>query len=201
MAYTANTGFRFWKSMNGQETSPVPNLLRVANSATLRVGDSVRVNTSGFATGAGASAAIAGVVVGFVDENGINPLSLGYNTGNPSVTLTGDDTITTSSSNQSSAHYIQAEVVLDPTGSLLWLNKADGALAQANLFSLFVEDSNSRQISASSASVTDGQWQLVLLDPESTGGKAADTTKGAFRLAKRQMVTIIGTNSGTVVAA
>jgi hypothetical protein len=201
MAQTANTGFRFFKSMTGQETSPVPTQIRIANSTTLRTGDAVRVNTGGFVVTAGASAALAGIVTGFVDENGINPFSLGYKTGNPSVTLTGDDQITTSSTNQTSAHYILAEVILDPTGSLLFVNKADGALTQANLFSLFVEDSNSRQISQASASATDGQWQLIILDPESTGGKTADSTKGAFRMAKRQMTTIIGANSGTVVAA
>jgi hypothetical protein len=201
MARTANTGFRFFKSMFGHMESPVPNLFRIDNSKTLRVGDAVRINTSGLIVTAGASAAVAGICVGFVDENGINPFSLGYKTGNPGCTLTGDDILTTSSSNSSSAHYIQAEVILDPTGSLIWLNKADGALAITNLFNLFVADSNSRQIASSSASVTDGQFQLVLLDPESTGGKTADTTMGGFRIAKRQMVTIIGTNSGTVVAA
>lgn len=186
--------------MNGNDAPPIPLRITIANSTSLRVGDVVRVNTAGFVVASGATGLAAGVVQGFVDETGINPFSLGYKTGNPSVTLTGDDGITTSSSNQTAAHYMQAEVILDPAGVLLFLNKTDGTLTQSNLFQYFPVDSNSRQIATGSASDANGTFQLIALDPESTGGATADGTKGAFRLAGNQYGNLADNATAKIVA-
>ena len=203
MAYTAQTGFRYWRSMTGAEPAPIPTPIRVANSTTLRVGDLVRVNTAGFVVPAGAGAAIAGVVTGLVDERGITPWSLGYGTRTGS-TLTGDDTLATSATNQTRSDYIQAEVILDPAGTLLWISDADGDLAQTNLFQFFDCDANSRQVASGTASDTNGQVQLVIWDPEGVSNivgnvKAADASKGAFRIVENQFG--LGVDSGTAKLA
>lgn len=202
MAQSAGTGFRFFKSLSGQAEAPTPIPIRIANSSTLRIGDLVRVNTSGFVVGAGTGGAVAGVLVGFVDEKGINPFSLGYNRGG--VTLTNDDTLATSSSNQTRADYIRAEVIVDPAGDILWLNDADSSLAQTNIFQYFDVDSNNRQVTVSSASDANGQLQLVMWDPEGSSNiaaniQSADASKGAFRIAENQFG--IGLDSATAKVA
>lgn len=186
MAETANTGFKYYKSLSGNMAAPTSIPFRIANSTTLRLKDAVRLNTAGFIVGAGVGGAVAGIVVGLEDENGINPFSLGYDVTGPTVTLAGDDQITTSSSNQTSAHYMNARIVVDPAGDILWLNTADSALARTNLFQYFDIDSNNRQVTVSTALDTNGQVQLIALDPESTGGATADSTKGAFRIVENQ---------------
>lgn len=199
MAYTANTGFRYFRSISGNMAQPVPIALRIANSTTLRIGDTVRVNTAGFIVGAGTGVVVTGVVVGFTDENQISPFTLGYNTSTRSVTLTGDDQLTTSSTNQTAANYINAEVILDPAGAALWLNKADSALTQTNLFQFFDTDSNNRQITVSTASDTSGTWQLIAIDPNATGGAAADTTMGLFRLVENMLQTNTNSYNSTAI--
>ena len=190
MAYTAGTGFRYWKSLSGAMTAPVPTPIRIGNSVTLRIGDLVRVNTAGFVVGAGVGGAVAGVIVGFIDEKGTNPFSLGYGTRTGS-TLTGDDTLATSSSNQTRNDYINAEVILDVAGDLLWLNDADADQAQTNVFQFFDVDSNNRQVTQSTASDANGQLQLILWDPQGVSNvpgnpAAADASKGAYRIAENQ---------------
>lgn len=198
MAYTANTGFRYFKSLSGNTAAPTPVPIKLANSTTLRIGDVVRVNTSGLLVTNGASGVAAGVLVGLTDENGINPFGHGIEN-HYGVTLTGDDTLTTASDNSTRAHYIEGMVIIDPAGDCIWLNKADGALTQTNLFQFFDIDASSRQIAASSASDTNGVFQLIFLDPEASGGQTADSTKGGFRLVENQLG--LGIDSGTAKVA
>ncbi len=183
MAYTAGTGFRYFKSLSGQGEMPTPVPIRIANSTTLRIGDLVRVNTSGLLVTAAAGEAAAGVLLGFVDEKGVNPFSLGYSRGG--VTRTGDDTLATSATNSTRADYIRGEVCIDPSGDILWLNDADADLAQTNLFQYFDADSNGRQVSQASASDANGVLQLIQWDPEGDPA-TADASKGAFRIAENQ---------------
>lgn len=189
MAYTASTGFRYWRSLSGAQHAPAPVPIRIANSTTLRVGDAVRVNTGGFVVTAAAGQAIAGVCVGFIDETGITPFSLGYN--RAGLTLTGDDTVATSSTNQTRADYLRAEVIIDPAGDMLWLNDADADLAQTNVFQFYDSDANGRQITGSTNLDTNGQWQLIMWDPQGTSNipdnpATADASKGAFRINENQ---------------
>ena len=81
MAYTASSGFRYWRSLSANTAAPLPVPVRIANSTTLRVGDIVRVNTSGLLVSNGATSPAAGVLVGFSDHDVINPFSLGYDKG------------------------------------------------------------------------------------------------------------------------
>ena len=197
MAYTAGTGFRFWRTLSGAGHAPAPLPFRIANSTTLRIGDAVRVNTSGLLVTAGVGEVITGVLVGFVDENGINPFSLGYS--KAGVTRTGDDTLATSSTNSTRSNYILGEVIVDPAGDILWLNDADAGMTQANLFQFFDNDSSGRQVTVG-GSDSNGQWQVILLDPEASGGATADTTKGAFRINESQFNSGVDTGTAKIAA-
>lgn len=194
MAYSASTGFRYFRSLSGQGEMPTPLRIRVANSTTLRIGDAVRVNTSGFVVRAAAGNPIGGVCLGLVDNNGINVLGQGYGTGT-GATLTSDDTLTTASTNQTKAVAVFAEVAVDVSGDMLWLNDADSDLAQTNLFQFFDSDASGQQITVSSASDANGQWQLMELDPEASGGATANASKGLFRIAENQFG--LGIDTGT----
>ena len=198
MAYTASTGFRYWKSLNANGAEPAPQRFRIANSTTLRIGDLVRVNTSGFLVGAGVGNPVAGVLKGFVDQKGINPFSLGYS--GAGVTLTGDDTLATASDNTTRAQYITGEVYVDVAGTSLWLNDADASQAQTNVFQYFDVDSNNRQVTQSTASDANGQLQLIEWDPKGTSNEpdnpeAADASQGAYRIAENQFG--VGIDSAT----
>jgi len=195
MAYTAATGFRYRKSLNANAPDPIPTRIRVANSATLRIGDLCRVNTSGFVVTAGAGNPVGGVVVGLTDENGINVLGFGINN-NTGATLTGDDTVVTASDNQTKAHYVMAEVIIDVSGQILWYNDADGSLAQTNLFQFFDCDANSRQVASGTALDTNGQLQLMQIDPD----EDADASKGLFRICENQYGLGIDTGTAKVAA-
>lgn len=190
MADTASTGFRYFKSLSGNPAAPTPIRVKIANSTTLRLRDAVRVNTSGLLVTAGTGNPVGGILVGFVDEKGINPFSHGYGSRTGS-TLSGDDQLTTSSTNSTRADYIEGLVIIDPAGDILWLNDADDSLAQTNLLQHFDVDSSSRQITVSTASDANGQFQLVEWDPEGVSNvygnpTAADASKGAFRIAENQ---------------
>ena len=190
MAYTASTGFRFWKSLSGNKSAPDPLPFRIANSTTLRIGDTVRVNTAGFLVASGDTAPLAGILMGFADENGINPFSLGYGSRTGS-TLTGDDTLGTSSTNQTRADYIVGMVAIDPAGEYLWLNDASADLALTNVLQFFDTSGSGRQIDQASNSDANGQFQLILWDPKGTSFEpnnpvTADASMGAFRINENQ---------------
>lgn len=201
MAYTAATGFRYFRSLRATGDVPIPFPVRIANSKTIRIGDTVRVNNVGFLVPSVSSDVAAGVLIGFTDQNDIPVTGLGYNLGNTGATLTGDDTLATASDNQTrTTGYIMGQVVLDPAGTELWINKTDGALAQTNLFQYFTLDSNGRQVATGSASDSTGTVQLIMLDPESSGGGTADSTKGAFRIAGNQFGMLLDVGTAKVAA-
>ena len=202
MAYTAGTGFRYWKTLSGNPAAPAPQRFRIANSTTLRIGDLVRVNNAGLLVTSASGSAPCGVLKGFVDQNGINPFSLGYS--GAGVTLTGDDTLATASDNTTRAQYITGEVYVDVAGDILWLNDSDGSLAQTNVFQFFDPDANGRQVASGTASDSNGVLQLIEWDPQGTSNEpgnpvAADASKGAFRIAENQFG--IGIDTGTAKVA
>ena len=197
MAYTANTGFRYYKSIDANASDPIPLMIKMANSASARIGDLCRINTGGFIVPAASGEVLLGVITGFVDQDGKNVLGAGIEnkTGH---TASGDDGVTTASDNQTRGKFIQAQVIVDFGGDILWKNKADGALAQTNLFQFF-DVATGRQVTVGSASDSNGQVQLVQLDPDSTGGADADSTQGLFRL--NETITNAGVDTGTAKIA
>ena len=160
MARTATTGFFFRKSLYGVE-HPATQRYVIANSATIKIGDVVRINTAGFAVRAAAGEAIAGVVEGIVDRNGTNVFSPRAD-GVTGTTLTPDDLVAVSSTNQSDTlRSIKVDVYVDPAG----VNSNAGG--------------NQIVLSASDSAA---QWQLMELDPDGD----ADLSKGLWRIAENQ---------------
>lgn len=194
MAKTASTGFIPRTHLYGSVAQSAAVNFRAANSATLVIGDAVRLNTSGLAVRAGAGVPVLGIVMGIVDENDINPFSLGYQNGT-GATLTPDDTVVTASDNSSRAHYIKVKVLLDPAGQILYYNDASGDLAQTNLGQLFDCVAGSSQIDQASASDTSGSFQLLVLDPDGDG----DASKGLFRIVENQLVNNVASYGSTAV--
>jgi hypothetical protein len=187
-------GLEFRKSLYGLE-QPARLQFRVANSTTLTIGDVVRLNNAGFISLSGVGAPSLGVIDGICDDKGINMASLIY-TNNTGATISGDDTVTTASDNQTRAEYVKASVIVDPSGSLLFYNDASGDLAQTNLGQLFDLVSTSDQIDQASASDTSGQFQLLVLDPDGDG----DASKGLFRVSEPQLMSHVG-NATAIIAA
>lgn len=192
MAKTAATGFTFRKSLVGLEhAAPVQILL--AGSATVKIGDLVRVNNAGLLVRAATGEPVAGVLVGIVDKNGMNVFSPRAS-GTTGSTLTPDDQIATSSSNATDAtRNLKGQVILDPAGVCLFYNDADSALAQTNLFQMF-DVANGNQVTVG-GSDSNGQVQLIEIDPDGDG----DTSKGLFRIAENQYG--IGIDSATAKVA
>lgn len=66
-----NTGARFVRNLAGR-TSGIIQQITIDNTETLTIGDWVRVSTSGYLEVVSADTTIMGVIVGFVDRDGIN---------------------------------------------------------------------------------------------------------------------------------
>lgn len=189
MAKSNNVGFFLRKSLIGQEAPTTVDAI-IAGSATLIVGQLVRINNAGLVVPAATGEVFAGVLAGIVDKNGINAFS-GRGTGLSGATLTGDDTVVTASDNASNAaKNLKAQVYFDPAGQLLFYNQADTALAQTNLLQFF-DVASGTQVTTGSASDSNGQVQLVQLDPDNDG----TTTKGLFRM--NETVFNAGVDTGT----
>jgi hypothetical protein len=189
MARTNSKYFEYRKNLLGVGSSPTPLKILVDNSTTLKVGQFARVNTAGYVVAAGVGNPILGLVVGLIDNNGtpVNSFQYGGNTGH---TNSGDDTVVTASDNRSRALAVYAEIAV-AVDSILFYNDADGDLAQTNLMQLFDVASTSDQVATGGASDTNGQLQLVELNPDNDG----DLSKGLFRVAEPQL---LGYNGGIV---
>lgn len=194
MARTNSKFFEYRKNLLGVGEAPTPIKGLIANSTTVKIGQAVRVNTSGLVVTAGVGNAVLGIVVGLIDDNGIPVNAFQYN-GATGHTNSGDDTVVTASDNSTRALAVYAEVMV-AQDSILFYNDASGDLAQTNLFQCFDLASTSDQIDQSTASDTSGQFQLIQLDPENDG----DLSKGLFRVSEPQLLSHVG-NSTAIVAA
>lgn len=193
MAKTASTGFSFRRCFIGQE-HPGIFYYRVANSSTIKIGDAVRLNTNGFLVRAGAGNPVLGIVESLYNDQKLNVFSLGAGTAGAS--LSPDDQVVTASDNQTRADYVQAGVYMDPSGSLLFYNDANGDLATTNLLQSFDVVAGSGQIDQATASDTNGQFQLIMLDPDGD----ADASKGLFRVAEGELAVGVDQGSAKVLA-
>lgn len=189
MAKSSSTvyGFSLHRGLAGVE-NPTSLDFVIKDSSTITIGDPVRLSTDGYLKRAAAGEAVLGICIGLVDKDGLNVFSPRAQ-GTTGATLTPDDTVAVSSTNSSDAtRKIKAQVVLDPAGLLVWKNTVDSALAQTNVGQLFDVGATVGQISVSTASDSNGQFQLVALDADST-------TVGYFRLVESQLA--VGIDQGT----
>jgi hypothetical protein len=167
----------------------------LAGSATVKIGDLVRVNTSGHLVRAAAGEVVLGVLVGITDKNGLNVFSPRAS-GTTGATLTPDDQVATASDNATNAaKNLKGQVIIDPAGVCLFYNDADGDLAQTNLLQFF-DVTNGNQVAIGGASDSNGQVQLVQLDPDGDG----DASKGLFRLNETQFNAGVDTATAKIAA-
>lgn len=195
MAYSSSTGFRLRGSLSGQDVGAGFDFL-IADSTTIKVGDAVRLDTNGDLVLAGVGNPVLGIAVALKDQNGLN-LFTPQASGLDGATLTEDDQVQTASDNTSDAtKNLQAEVMMDPAGDLLWYNDADGNFTDPDdLLTLYDVLAASDQIDQSTASDSNGQFQLVKLDPDNDG----DASKGLFRIAESQLG--VGVDQGNALNA
>lgn len=184
---TSIYGFTLERSLAGVN-NPASLDYIIKDSATITIGDPVRLSTDGYLKRSAAGEAVLGICVGLVDKNGINVFSPRA-AGVTGATLTPDDTIAVSSTNSSDAtRYLKAQVILDPAGNLIWKNVMDAAMAQTNVGQLFDVGATVGQIATGTASDTSGQFQMINVDPDTT-------TIGYFRIVESQLA--VGIDQGT----
>ncbi len=199
MPVSSSNGFYYKRNINAVLDAPDPLQVRLADSVTLTIGQMVRINTSGYAAIGSISGPVLGVCVGFADDNGINPYSLIYDTSVANVTLAGtngaNDKITASSNNQTNSHYMLAMVAIDPGGSILYQNKTNGTLTQANVGQFANLTATADQVDTATFSDTTGVVQCLAINPNGD-----DATVGLFRIATSQLLSQVG-NSTAVRSA
>lgn len=194
MAKSATTGFSFRKSLSGLEHPASIDIL-LAASATVKIGDIVRVNNAGLLVRCATTEVGAGILVGIVDRFGTSVFSPRAQ-GTSGATLTPDDQVATSSTNVSdTTRNLKGQVILDPAGVCLFYNDADDTLAQTNLFQYF-DVANGNQVTVGGASDSNGQVQLIEIDPDGD----ADASKGLFRLAENQFGLTVDSGTAKVAA-
>ncbi|MGH2613202.1 MAG: hypothetical protein ACRDFB_09185 [Rhabdochlamydiaceae bacterium] len=199
---TSVKGFSYTKAILGVD-APNQLLFILKSSSQFTIGDAVRLNTSGLLVRcANTDPAVLGIVQGFYDQTGnlgvFSPRISGAAIAG--ATLTPDDTITTASDNSSNGlKKLSAYVIPNIAGEVLYRNVANGSLTQVNVGAFFnVVSSNAGQIDQASASFTNGQFQLVSLDPDGD----SDATKGLFRIAQGQLVSnFVSYGSNAVITA
>lgn len=174
-------GFEFRKSLIGLEHPAIMEFL-LDDSAQFTLGDAVRLDTDGLLVVSGATSTTLGILVGLVDQNGI-PVASPRAQGVSGSTLSGDDTITTSSTNSTDGtRKLKGQVIVDPAGTNLYYNDANGSLAQTNLGQCFDMTSTGDQIDTGTAADGTAVFQLMQIDPDGDG----DASKGLFRLNEPQ---------------
>jgi hypothetical protein len=161
-------GFIYRRSMISAD-QPQLFYFIIDNSDTISVGDAVMLNTDGHVVVATAGEELLGVVQGVVDANGL-PVSCDSGT---------VDTWTVDSDNET-VDMCKAAVILDKYA--LYSHDVGTDLATTNLMQ-FADITNEHAINYSSLSDSNGQFQLVGLDPDSDG----DASKGLFKIAESQM--------------
>ena len=196
MAKSAATGFFLRGSLYGNIEPAAAVAFLIDDSATVKAGDSITLDSDGNARRSAVGEAVLGIAVALTDLNGLNvftPQAAGL-TGS---TLTEDDQIAVSSTNTTDAtRNVKVLVQLDPAGCLLWYNDSSGTLARTNLLNLFDVVSGGNQVDQSTASETSGQYQLIKIDPDGDG----DASKGLFRIAEPQLLGHVG-NSTDIIPA
>lgn len=177
-------GFDYRGSLLGVDASPVNVDVLIDDSATLTLGDAVCIDADGNLDVVAAGGSVLGVLQGVVDQDGINVFETGRAGGLDGSSLSGDDTVTVSSTNTSDAtRKLKGRVALVLPGNSKWYNDSDGTLAQANLFQFFDTTATGDQISQASASDANGQFQLIEIDPDGD----ADASKGIFIVNEAQV--------------
>jgi len=175
-----NTGFQFKYNLAGR-TSGIQRAFIISDSATITVGDMIKL-TSGFVALAAATYPIMGVVVGLVDKDGID-LSNSKQTGVDWTYTESTKTVVVDSDN-TTVSQIKAIVDVDPFS--VWSGETDNTSTdtQARLAGCYTDIVNaSDQADDDTGATTQAQLFIWGADPES------DTTKKAnlYSIAEHQL--------------
>ena len=165
-------GFEYRGQINGAQNPILENLI-IGNSVTVTVGDAVLLTTGFVALGTSSSVGIYGIVVGIVNDKGLDLDSAKADTYDGTWTSSSKTYVATAD-NQTDKK-IRAVVCPDPMA--LWYNDSSGTLTTAMLkqhFKLTDED----QIDQGTNTAAVGQFQLWKLDPDAD----ADASKGLWRI-------------------
>lgn len=177
-------GFDYRGSLLGVAASPATIDVLIDDSATLTLGDAVRIDQDGHLDVVANGEPVLGILVGIVDKAGVNVFEVGRAGNTDGSTLSGDDTITVSSTNTSDAtRNLAGRVALTSSWNSKWYNDSNGSLAQANLFQFFDTTATGDQIDQATALDTNGQFQLIEIDPDGDG----DASKGIFVVNEYQL--------------
>ena len=166
MADLGITGFQFKYNLAGR-TSGIQRNFTISNSATITVGDMVKL-TSGFIALASSNSPIMGVVIGIVDKDGIDLSSSRYSFAQAAYT---DSTRTVVCGNANATATtgdgVQAVVDIDPFS--VWSGQTDndntdGQSRLAGCYSDIIAASD--QVDDDTAATTQGQLFIWGANPE-----------------------------------
>lgn len=170
-------GFEYRGQVSGAQ-DPVVLQMPIAASATVKVGDAVYVASAGV-TRATSSTLVLGIVVGIVDNNGIDLDNT--STDNYDGTWTSSTKTYVATSDNLTDKKVRAQVVAD--AEALWYNDADGNFTNPTDLGLLVKCVDHDQIDEDQTSATVGQFFVWKLDPDGDG----DASKCIVKIARSQM--------------
>lgn len=174
-----NPGARFKYNLAGR-TSGIIRSFIIGDTKTVTVGDFVHLET-GYIDTAAANEPLLGVVVGIVDQDGINlDNSKRTLTGSGASWTTSTQTVVTGSDN-TSTDYLRVLVDIDPFS--VWSVEPDSAIgqdAQSDLAGCFTDLITEAEVDEDGAVA--GQAALFIwgVDPE-------DTSRGLYSIAEHQI--------------
>lgn len=165
--------FAYKGQLNGAE-NPVDAHVLIGRSSTVAVGEAVKMealSSGGGVIRATAGSKIMGIVVGIVNEKGID---LDNAPGTYDGTWTSSTKTYASTSDNDTDKKVKAIVRIDPMS--LWENDSAGDLATADLFKFF-DLTSATQVADQNGHDTAGALRLVEINPD-------DASMGIFHIAE-----------------
>lgn len=179
-----NTGATFVKNLAGR-TSGIVNSIIIGDTVTMTVGDFVQVNTSGYLGLATAGSTIIGVVVGIIDQNGINMDQSKYSLAQATWTSS-TKTVVTGAAN-STGDQVRALVDIDPFS--VWSVEPDAAIGtttssgssdQLGSYTDLIDEDEVDENNGGNAFNVKAQLFIWGLDPE-------NSARGLYSIAEHQI--------------
>lgn len=187
MARSTGYGFYFRRHLTPGVEKPATLEVIIANSAKVAVGEAVYWDGDGFAAPCPADTAMLGIVSGIVTEDGENVFKTNESHGG---TLSGDDTFTAGSSNETSQK-VKVQVIVDQMALFEGVN-AD-ALTQAEVGEWFNGVANTNTgvdgTTGTGSAYSAGTQQFQLVERVTTDlSGSSSTTRGLFRIGRSQLI-------------
>lgn len=166
-------GFEYRGQISGAQDPVILNM-PITNSATVKVGDAVCIATNGVERITNTSVNVLGIVVGIVDNNGIDLDN--SSTANYDGTWTSSSKTYVATSDNITDKKVRAQLVADPYA--LFYNDADGDFTNPTDLGLNIKCADHDQIDEDTTNIKVGQFQVWKLDPDGD----ADLSKCLVRI-------------------